>query len=128
FFQQAISLFGNEFTLLREVPVEDIKKQAGMVLAEAIQRMRARKVYPQGGYDGEYGIIKIFKEGEIEQLTGQMNLFGAADPGKSTRRESRDTEITKKTPLPHLTEPTDTSLNTEQQAACEAEGAVLVTA
>jgi hypothetical protein len=86
------------------------------------------KYIPQGGYDGEYGIIKIFKEGEIEQLTGQMNLFGAADPGKSTRRESRDTEITKKTPLPHLTEPTDTSLNTEQQAACEAEGAVLVTA
>jgi hypothetical protein len=118
FFQQAISSFGNEFTLLTEVPVEDIKKQAGMLLAEAIQRMRAREVHPQGGYDGEYGIIKIFKEGEIERLTGQMDLFGAADITKTAKRESRDTEITKKIPLPDLTEPTGApSLNAEQQAA-----------
>ena len=129
FFQQAISSFGNEFTLLTEVPVEDIKKQAGMLLAEAIKRMRAHEVYPQGGYDGEYGIIKIFKEGEIERLAGQMNLFGSADIAKNARRESRNTEITKEIPLPDLTEPTDTpSLNAEQLAACQAEGTVLVTA
>lgn len=75
-FQQTISSFGNEFTLLREAPVEDIGKKAGFVVAEAIRRMRAGQVRPQGGYDGEYGLIKIFGDGELAQLrTGQMSLF-----------------------------------------------------
>ncbi len=68
--------FGNEFTLLREAPVADIGKKAGFVMAEAIRRMRTGQVRPQGGYDGEYGVIKIFKDGELAQLTGQMSLFG----------------------------------------------------
>src|SRR5690606_13575812 len=68
----------NEFTLLQEVPVDEIEKKAGIVMAEAIKRMRTQQVNPQGGYDGEYGVIKIFKEGEIAALTGQMNFFGMA--------------------------------------------------
>ena len=128
-FQQVISSFGNEFTLLREVPIEDIKKQAGCLLAEAIRRMRAQEVHPQGGYDGEYGTIKIFNEGEISQLTGQTDLFGAVDTTKTAKRKSRNTEITKEICFPDQTEQTDShSLNEAQQAVCETEGAVLVTA
>ncbi|WP_367914763.1 endonuclease Q family protein [Leadbetterella sp. DM7] len=74
-FKQTISLFGNEFTLLRETPIEDIERKSGFVLAEAIRRMRAGEVSPQGGYDGKYGVVKIFKEGEPAQLTGQISLF-----------------------------------------------------
>lgn len=64
-FHQAISTFGNEFNLLKAVPVEDIRRQAGPVLAEAIRRMREQEVKPVPGYDGRYGVIKIFNEGEI---------------------------------------------------------------
>lgn len=74
-FKQTISSFGNEFTLLRETPIEDIERKSGFVIAEAIRRMRAGEVSPQDGYDGKYGVVKIFKEGEPKQLTGQMSLF-----------------------------------------------------
>lgn len=128
-FQQTISLFGNEFTLLNQIPVEDIEKKAGMVIAEAIKRMRTQQVNPQGGYDGEYGVIKIFKEGELAQLTGQTNFFGIDAVNKATKRKSKDREIEKKTlPVDTVQENNSAVLNAEQQAACEAEGAILVTA
>ncbi len=126
-FQQTISSFGNEFTLLKETPVEDIEKKAGFVIAEAIRRMRTQQVNPQGGYDGEYGVIKIFKEGELAQLTGQMNLFGMAQ--NTSKRKSRETVITKQElQADTYTDARIPSLNKEQRTACEAEGAVLVTA
>jgi len=125
-FKQTISLFGNEFTLLQQTPIEDIEKKSGFVIAEAIKRMRAQQVNPQGGYDGEYGVIKIFKEGELAQLTGQINLFGMAT---TTRRKSREATLTKKEePVNSVIESGPAQLNEEQQAACEAEGSVLVTA
>ena len=127
-FQQTISSFGNEFTLLKEAPVEDIEKKAGFVVAEAIRRMRTQQVNPQGGYDGEYGVIKIFKDGELAQLTGQMNLFGMiADT--TAKRRSRETVMAKQElPADTDAEACAPDLNEEQQAACEAEGAMLVTA
>ena len=75
-FHQAISTFGNEFSLLEEVPVEDIKRYGDPILAEAIRRMRLREVNPQAGYDGLYGTIRIFEEGELAELKGQLYLFG----------------------------------------------------
>jgi len=127
-FKQTISSFGNEFTLLNQIPIEDIEKKAGFVIAEAIKRMRAQQVNPQSGYDGEYGVIKIFKEGELAQLTGQMNLFGM-EAARTTKRKSKETTIARKEkPADTVTESSPSVLNEEQQAACEAQGAVLVTA
>lgn len=128
-FQQVISAFGNEFTLLHETPIEDIEKRAGNVLAEAIRRMRTHEVNPQGGYDGEYGTIKIFKDGEIGRLTGQLNFFGVAAGDRLTKRKPNTPILTK----PQDVQPTTkagggSTLNAEQLAACEAEGTVLVTA
>jgi uncharacterized protein (TIGR00375 family) len=67
-FHQVISAFGNEFNLLKAVPVEDIRKAGYLVLAEAIRRMREQEVSPVPGYDGMYGVIKIFEEGELKRL------------------------------------------------------------
>lgn len=78
-FHQTISTFGNEFNVLKEVPVEDLNKQGGPVLAEAIRRMRAQEVKPVPGYDGLYGVIKIFEEGEVKNLSGQLYLLGGQE-------------------------------------------------
>lgn len=64
-FHQAISTFGNEFNLLKAVPVEDIHRHGNPILAEAIRRMREHEVKPVPGYDGLYGMIRIFNEEEI---------------------------------------------------------------
>jgi uncharacterized protein (TIGR00375 family) len=92
-FHQAISTFGNEFSLLKEVPVEDILKQGGPVLAEAIRRMRTHEVKPIAGYDGLYGVIKIFNEGELSRITGQMYLLGGEDVKTMDKRAVTATDI-----------------------------------
>jgi PHP family Zn ribbon phosphoesterase len=41
----------------------------------AISRMRKGEVIKQEGYDGEYGVIRLFKESEKHELIGQKRLF-----------------------------------------------------
>jgi uncharacterized protein (TIGR00375 family) len=128
-FQQAVSSFGNEFTLLKHAPIEDIGKRSGALMAEAIRRMRTGQVNPQAGYDGEYGVINIFRKGEIASLTGQMHFFGPAEAASPGKRQSKETKTEKQIAPEVRTEGSDPSfLNAAQQAACEATGAVLVTA
>lgn len=85
-FQEAIATFGNEFSLLNEVPVEDIQRNGNAVLAEAIRRMRQQEIKPVAGYDGVYGVIKVFGEGELKKLAGQMYMFGDADSAAASRK------------------------------------------
>lgn len=75
-FQKVISTFGNEFDLIHQVPVEDIHKGDGPVLAEAIRRIRKNEVIRNPGFDGVFGKIKVFKKGEIDRIRGQMGFFG----------------------------------------------------
>lgn len=69
-FIKLIAAFGNEFSLLRNAPVEDIKKSSGKLIAEAIRRVRSHEVNPVSGYDGKFGNIKIFKPGEMAHFLG----------------------------------------------------------
>ena len=77
---------GPEFSILREVPTEDIARAAGPCVAEGIRRLRLGQVKRQAGFDGEYGTITLLTPAEIEQFSGQISLFGpaapAAGPGK----------------------------------------------
>ncbi len=102
-FRKVISTFGNEFDLMREIPIEDIHKGDGPVLAEAIRRIRENEVIRNPGFDGVFGEIKVFKEGEIDRIRGQMGFFGldecrvkkkpkVAEP-KANYEETQDQEI-----------------------------------
>ena len=42
---------------------------------EAIKRMREGDLHIEPGYDGEYGIVKIFKEEERDGKSAQSTLF-----------------------------------------------------
>ncbi|MBN2519645.1 MAG: ATP-dependent helicase, partial [Bacteroidales bacterium] len=55
--------------------VEDIAEKGGQLLGEAIKRMRNRQVFIKEGYDGEYGIIKVFNENELKINAAQSTLF-----------------------------------------------------
>ena len=67
-----IDLAGNEFAVILDLPIEEVKKVASPVVAEAVKRVREEKVEKIPGYDGVYGVIKIFKEGEREELVGKV--------------------------------------------------------
>ncbi len=74
-YEHLIGKAGSEFNLLLNYDIADVKSIAGEVIAEAIRRMRNREVYIKEGYDGEYGVIKVFKDGESKDFTSQEMLF-----------------------------------------------------
>lgn len=78
-YEQIINLARSEFELLLKSDLEFLKsKNFPEKLIEAIKRVREGKVFTKPGYDGEYGIVKIFepsrKEKELTSLK-QSNLF-----------------------------------------------------
>ncbi|MCJ7646527.1 endonuclease Q family protein [bacterium] len=68
-----IEKFGNEFKIMLEVPVDELSKVHPKI-AEAIARVKERKVKISPGYDGVYGKVKIFEE-EKRVEPEQMSLL-----------------------------------------------------
>ena len=67
-YAKAIHAFGNEFDLLRNVPLTEITKKLGSRYATAIQRVREGKVSRQAGYDGIYGKISVLNKTGLQSL------------------------------------------------------------
>jgi uncharacterized protein (TIGR00375 family) len=86
-YSRLIGTFGSEYGLLLDTPVEDIANSQGPLLAEAIRRMREGKTNSTPGYDGEFGIVHVFEEGELLRLLGQDELFSAHVRVKKTRKD-----------------------------------------
>lgn len=74
-YEKLISAFGNEFAVLLDIKKEDLAKATLPEIAEGITRVREGKVRIEPGYDGEYGKIQIFEEGEQKTVTSQKSLF-----------------------------------------------------
>ncbi len=75
-YQKMLEKLGSEFSILRELPEEQIQGKCGYQIAEGIRRLRQGKVRRFPGFDGEYGIIQLFEPWELEAMEGQMSLFG----------------------------------------------------
>ncbi len=71
----ALESLGPELEILHNLSIKDIEKAGIPLLGEAVNRMRKKKVTVFPGYDGEYGRVKIFRQGEKEELLGQKQLF-----------------------------------------------------
>lgn len=72
-YEELINVLGNEFHILRSSPLQDIEKAGGTRLKQAIKKMRAADIYVKPGYDGVYGIVKIFDPNKKSNV-GQMSL------------------------------------------------------
>jgi len=59
-----LAALGPELFILRELPLEEVERRFGPLLAEGIGRMRAGNVRRSPGYDGAYGEISLFAPGE----------------------------------------------------------------
>ena len=74
-YHRLVERLGPELAILQEVPLEEIDAAGGAVLAEGIRRMRAGEVRAQSGYDGEYGVIRLF-DGEADRSSVvQLGMF-----------------------------------------------------
>ncbi len=83
---RTIARFGSEFVLLLHTPLDEIR-QASPVLGEAVERMRNGRVIRRPGFDGEFGVIRVFEEGELDRLAGQGSLFGDGPAVRRTRKK-----------------------------------------
>src|SRR5262249_686689 len=64
-----VAALGPELYVLREAPLDDVTRVGGDVLGEAIRRLRSGDVRRTAGFDGEYGVIRLFNPGELEATT-----------------------------------------------------------
>lgn len=68
-YEDIIRKLGPELSILMDVPIDAISKANTPLLGEAISRLRQEKVIRHAGYDGEYGIIKLFEKDELVKKT-----------------------------------------------------------
>lgn len=74
-YENALNILGPEFKIVKDLDADAIKRAGIPFLAEAVMRMRSGDIQISGGYDGEFGVVKIFSPQEREKLSGQPLLF-----------------------------------------------------
>src|ERR1700722_11808307 len=77
-----VERFGPELGILGDVPLDDLAAGAPSIVAEAIARLRRGEVRREAGYDGVYGVIRLF---DPDELAGAA-LF---DVPRAARKQAR---------------------------------------
>jgi uncharacterized protein (TIGR00375 family) len=67
-----VNKFKSEFNILLNADLKNIKEE-NAVLAVAIDKMRKGDIVVEPGYDGIFGVVKIFSEKEREKLQPKQN-------------------------------------------------------
>jgi uncharacterized protein (TIGR00375 family) len=87
-----VATVGPELHILEEAPVEAAEAAGPPGFGEALRRMRSGQVIRTGGYDGEYGVIRLFEPGELRSRPGVRLLIEvppappAAGPARRAER------------------------------------------
>ncbi|MDO8619633.1 MAG: endonuclease Q family protein [Candidatus Daviesbacteria bacterium] len=63
---------GSEISILSEIDIADIAKISGSRVAEGVMKARRGEIVIDPGYDGEYGVVKIWPD---KEAVPQMGLF-----------------------------------------------------
>ena len=66
---------GPELGILTTAPLDEVARVGSSLLAEALGRLREGRVLREAGYDGEYGVIRLFERGELERPASTAVLF-----------------------------------------------------
>ncbi len=84
---ELLSRFGPELEILHQTPESDLRAHWD-ALGEAVSRMRRGLVLREGGYDGEYGTVRVFTDEERADLRlgriRAVSRLSAPPPAAST--------------------------------------------
>lgn len=75
---ELISIFGNEFSILLDKSETELSQKLDAKIVEGIINVRNNRVEAIAGYDGVYGIIKVFpkrEEENVKESKKQSSLF-----------------------------------------------------
>lgn len=75
-YKKLTNLLGNEIKILTKVVVEEIAKVSNLKVAEGVSKARKGDLVIDPGYDGVYGVVKIWnhEEGQTEEVKNQPQL------------------------------------------------------
>ncbi len=145
-----VAALGPELSILRDIPLDDLRRAGGSLLGEGIARLRRGEVIRDAGYDGEYGTIRLFQPGEL----GGAALFtmaGLSPAGADKQNSAERARVTRTasrperrrggaaTPVPAAATPATPAaaaetgalldgLDPQQRAAATADGPLLIIA
>jgi DNA helicase-2/ATP-dependent DNA helicase PcrA len=75
-YERLLQQLGPELNILNDIPLEEIRSRSfTSLIPEAISRMRAGNVIREAGYDGEYGVIRLFHAEELKRYSATAALF-----------------------------------------------------
>ncbi|MBI3630964.1 MAG: DNA helicase UvrD [Candidatus Sungbacteria bacterium] len=74
-YQSLVRKIGSEFAVLIDASPADIGRATTPEVFEGIMRVREGRVAIEPGYDGEYGTVQIFGDGEMPGASTQVSLF-----------------------------------------------------
>jgi len=83
---------GPELKILRDIPLDSLAGAVSPLVVEGLRRMRAGNIRIAPGYDGEFGKIELFEEGERDALMGQCSFLsytmnhGRNNPAKKIKK------------------------------------------
>jgi uncharacterized protein (TIGR00375 family) len=130
---QLLDQLGPELFILDSLPLEELARKSSANFVEAVARMRDGRVIREGGYDGEYGTIRLFGPGELAVRDDAPLLLDAPAAPRRTRRKSAPAGVApeqqrsgvspaavRETPEPYGTCPRELAgLDSEQRLAAE---------
>lgn len=73
-YDSLIQKLGSEFHILLNTSLEEIQKASTINLSEAISRVRKGTIYIQPGYDGIFGVVKVFPTSEERLQAKQLGF------------------------------------------------------
>ncbi len=74
-YKRMLESIGTEFSILIDASPSDLAQGTVPEVVEGIMRVREGRLRIDPGYDGEYGHVKIFEDGEQRVATKQTSLF-----------------------------------------------------
>jgi len=96
---ELVAALGPELHILRTAPLDDVVRGGGELLGEAVRRLRRGEVQRIPGFDGEYGIIRLFDPDELRR-TGSDALFEVLPVPRPRRAPTRREAVEK--PVPRI--------------------------
>lgn len=125
---------GPELAILRKVPLPEVAREGGELLAYALDKVRRGQVHITPGYDGVYGEIRILTPEERQQYQGQGAFWRLSAPvpektDLSLVTANKTTAVAPPRAAPKVAEIQDpllTGLNPAQQAVVTHQGPPLI--
>jgi DNA helicase-2/ATP-dependent DNA helicase PcrA len=92
-FESLLARLGSELYILQDAPLVDIEQAGGPLLAEGIRRMRSGELNIAAGFDGEFGVLKLFEPHERDLFAGQISFAPAPRKKQPTPAPERPAHL-----------------------------------